>query len=120
MNYTLTVADVATLIVLAIIILMLVLHWPNKESPDDIDTKVHKFTLGVDAVRMDWDRLSNEHEIQINLRRPTDTMPGVGNMVVLVEEGGNTLRGKVVRVRQGPLSGKVTIIVVPFIRGYAR
>ena len=120
MNITLTVADVATILLLVMAVAAILAHWPQKGDNSGPGKKEHKFTMGTNAMRIGWDATRGEHEMCIELRRPTDVLPGIGEIVTFVEEGGDSFRGKIVDVpivsRISGQNTKVVIVVVPFIR----
>ena len=119
MDYTFTIADVAIIMAVCIVITILVFYMITDDGPPIPAEYTYK--LGENATRMRWHADSGVHEIAIRLDRSIDKRPEVGDTVFFIEEGGARFRAKVLDVPYVvKLSGQrpqVLLTVKPLLRG---
>lgn len=119
MGYSFTIADVAVIVVICVIVTILVFYMIADDGPP-IPVE-YTYRLGDNATRVKWHSDSGVHEISVKLDRNADKRPRIGDVVHFIEEGGTKFRAKVLDVpyvvHLGGQRTQVLLSVKPLIRG---
>lgn len=99
----LTTPDLIVLVIFAVLLAILIAHWPKGYGYDS--RKALYFKLGVNALRLSWEGKGHNggfHEIKIMLGRKGEEFPTVGDVLRFVEQDQRSWRGRVENIRLLP------------------
>lgn len=98
MGYTLTVADLIIILIIAAVAVMMALSWPVKGSILSLDIRERCFVMGVNITRIGWDHKKDEHSMILDLGRTFDIPPRTGDLITVVETSGDRFRCRIIDV----------------------
>jgi hypothetical protein len=108
---------------LAVIIIIIIAHWPDKGDNSGPEKREHKYVMGKNAMRIGWDASRGEHEMCIKFRHSLERVPQNGDVITFIEQSGDVFRSRVIDIPiHTNLNGvrSATIVVIPLIQEQVR